>query len=82
VHEAGQREETALRLASQKKVTFRCEQLAFSMHVDNAGLFAGEQPAPITVSNGVQRAKSRSQSKERKQTSSAKKVRPNSAKGK
>lgn len=49
--QAGYRQEAAMRLAMQKKVTFVPEQLAFNMNVDNTGMFAGEQPAPITVSN-------------------------------
>ena len=42
----------------QKKVTFQPEQLAFSSNVDKTGVFAGEQPAPITVNNlGRKRSK-------------------------
>ena len=53
------------------------------MNVDNTGLFAGEQPAPITVSNAKAGGKqSRSKSKDRKRSLSAKKVRPQSAAGK
>lgn len=80
IHQAGQREETALRLAASKKVTFQSEQLAFCMNVDNAGVFAGEQPAPFTVSNLAKGG--RKKSKERKRSTSAKKVRPASASGK
>ena len=41
-YEAGYRQEAAIRMAAQKKVTFQAEQLAFSMNVDNTGMFAGE----------------------------------------
>ncbi len=41
-YEAGYRQEAAMKMASQKKVTFQPEQLAFSMNVDHTGLFQGE----------------------------------------
>ena len=41
-YEAGYRQEAAIRLAAQKKVTFQQEQLAFNMNVDDTGVFAGE----------------------------------------
>ena len=41
-YEPGYRQEAAIRLAQQKKVTFQPEQLAFNMNVDDTGLFAGE----------------------------------------
>lgn len=36
------RYDAAIKMAQQKKVSFQSEQLAFAMHVDNTGLFAGE----------------------------------------
>ena len=39
---AGYRQEAAMRLAMQKKVSFVPEQLSFNMNVDNTGMFAGE----------------------------------------
>mmetsp|Transcript_3769 Transcript_3769/g.5041 ORF Transcript_3769/g.5041 Transcript_3769/m.5041 type:complete len:84 (+) Transcript_3769:339-590(+) len=50
------------------------------MNVDKTGLFAGEQPAPITVNNNngpSSKGKRRSQSRDKKQRSlSAKKQKP------
>ena len=41
-YERGYRQEAAIRMAQQKKVTFHQEQLAFNINVDNTGVFAGE----------------------------------------
>ena len=52
------------------------------MNVDNTGLFAGEQPDPITVNNRGKGGKSRSKSKDKKRSLSAKKpARPISSRG-
>lgn len=75
--QAGYRQEAAMRLAQQKKVSFVPEQLSFNMNVDNTGLFAGEQPAPITVNNPSKNgggSKNRKRSKSAKRSASGKRM--------
>jgi hypothetical protein len=71
VNTANDQFNVAIRVA-EKKVTFASEQLAFK--VDNAEIFPGEQPGPITIKNQNPRAKSksksRSTSKDRKRSKS------------
>lgn len=72
-----------MRLAMQKKVNFMPEQLSFNMNVDNTGLFAGEQPAPIMMTKpGKIGSKWRSNSKSKRSVSAKPRKPPSVASGK